>query len=46
MLPNVISSIVKAKVALKRITTFLLREEIDANFFMPEKSTSNVLNIN
>ena len=36
----------KAKVALTRITTFLLREEIDTKYSMLENSSSNVLNFN
>ena len=46
ILPNVISLIMKAKVALTRITTFLLREEIDTKYSMLENSSSNVLNFN
>jgi ATP-binding cassette, subfamily C (CFTR/MRP), member 1 len=43
ILPVVISSIIKAKVALKRITTFLLREEIDANYFTLDYNSSKVI---
>ena len=41
ILPIVISSMIKARIALTRISKFLLKEEIDADYFTYENDQSN-----
>nr|QNH67943.1 ATP-binding cassette transporter subfamily C member 1 X4 [Brachionus plicatilis] len=46
MLPNSISNIIQANISVKRITDFLLKEEIDLSSITHDKSTDYSINAN